>query len=189
MYLTTSFPIAVFAAKALTAPLTASFPTNSTHPYNTTSTAIVGKLDANQCPGTQNHFPSFSAYEKGVNQFCDRRANQDIQWNAPLTYTITLNGHDNKPIEWVYKVTVDNNESHFLWSFKPTTKGCKDKFMALTKGEGGGLDKVYCNWDSTMLGIHDKLMLGGKYTEPIGGEESFATVTWESRPKRGQKGI
>lgn len=196
MYPTILALLVAFVTMALAAPLAPLYPTHNAtlcDPSNSTSTDLIHTLDANQCLANKNHYPAISMWEQGMNQFCDSYGNQKVYWDHPLTITITLTGHNKKPIDWIYKVTVDNENppgaaGPYQWNYYPSIKGCKDKFMGFTKDKGGGLGKAYCNWDSSKLNIHDKLMLGGKYEELL-NPEWFATVTWETRPKKGQKGV
>ncbi|CAG5141450.1 uncharacterized protein ALTATR162_LOCUS942 [Alternaria atra] len=189
MYTTILALLVAFMTMALTAPLA-----RLDDPSNSTSTNIIPRLlDDNECPANKNHYPNFAAWELGVKQFCDNHGNQKIYWDKPVTVTITLFGRDGKQIEWVYKITVDNGNTpgaggQLQWSYYPGANVCKDKFMGLTKDKGGGVGKVYCNWNDSKKHIHDHLMWGGKYDEVL-NKDFFATVTWETRAKKDQKGL
>ncbi|KAG9187544.1 hypothetical protein G6011_05415 [Alternaria panax] len=181
---------------ALATPLAPLYSTYSTTPYepsNRTSARLGRRMERHQCPAIRNHFPNFESWEKGMNRFCENDGNKKVYWDKPLIMTLILNGHDNRPIEWVFRIAVDNGNTpeaagQLHWSYKPSVQGCKNAFMGFTKGKGGGVDKAYCNRNSLDDNSLDHLMLGGKYDEPI-NREYWATVTWETRAKRGQKGV
>jgi hypothetical protein len=184
MYPTSLAILIAFATMVLAAALAPQHPTYNASLYdssNSTSMRLVQRLDPYQCPANKGHYPDFATFERGVNQFCDKYGNQDVDGGTPLVITLTLNGHNGKTIEWIYKITVDNG-----WTVNPGTQHCKDKFMGFTKDKGGGVGKAYCNWNESKNNIHDHLMFGGKYDEQL-DPKSPAKITWETRAKKGQK--
>jgi hypothetical protein len=193
--------LVIFATMVLTIPLAPRYSTYGATLHersNSSSTHLVRRLDPDACPGNKNHFPNFSEWERGMSQFCDNHGEQKVYWDKPLVMTLTLNGHDGKPIEWVFRIAVDNGNAppvggfpttgQLKWSYYPSAKLCKEKFMGFTKDKGGGMRKVYCKWDNDKGDIRDHLMLGGRYSEKL-NPKYWATVTWETRPKRGQPGV
>ena len=190
-----------FATMVLTTPLAPRYSTYGATLHeqsNSTSTHLVRRLNANACPANKNHFPEISQWERGMKQFCDNHGDQVIYGDKPVTVTLTLSGHDSLPIDWVFRISLDNGnapptgafpgESVFAWSYDLSAKRCKEKFMGFTKDKGGGMRKVYCKWDNDKGDIRDHLMLGGRYSEKL-NPKYWATVTWETRPKRGQPGV
>ncbi|KAI4925436.1 hypothetical protein J4E85_007315 [Alternaria conjuncta] len=183
MHLPKAFILGTFAAPVLSSPSTPPAP-----PHDTNTTTLVRRGD--QCNTAQQHYPDVPEWEKAMRQFCSIHGSNPIFSDSATVFTYTITGHDGKPIDWIFKVNIDNEFAHHLWSWIPLTQECLDGFMALAKGEGGGVGRSWCYWKARTSQDDSVGFLGGKWTQHLPKEnQPDGYITWESRARKGQKGI
>jgi hypothetical protein len=184
MYISTA--LLAIAASALAMPVT----------QDDNNSTLVRRQ--NYCAANVFHFPTAEEFKKGYTQFCNNHAPTEIhRKSSGLTYTLTLQGADKKPINFVYKVSINDKmkqDDAADYSFTLSQDLCKEKFGSFLTGAGGGMPKVYCEWDEDALPgwpkHHTHLLLGGTFSESLGsGAGIFGNAVYETRPKKGEKGI
>jgi hypothetical protein len=97
----------------------------------------------------------------------------------------------------VYKVSIDDKmkqDDTGDYSFTLSQDLRKEKFGSFLTGAGGGMPKVYCEWDEDAFPgwpkHHTHLLLGGKFSECLGGGAgTLGNAVYETSPKLGEKGI
>ncbi|KAF1850223.1 uncharacterized protein K460DRAFT_350303 [Cucurbitaria berberidis CBS 394.84] len=130
----------------------------------------------------KTHLPSEQQYTLGYQTFCETFIGPDekktITEGNPLVATVTLTAHDdNKPLRWVYKVSVYDN-TPLAPRYEITRDMCLEKFKSAVESDAaGGLGKAYCVVDGEGV----TLAQGGVVKEKKGGQGGFGSVYWESR--------
>ncbi|KAH6865758.1 hypothetical protein BKA58DRAFT_471695 [Alternaria rosae] len=185
MYLRTSFFFATFAPTVTSAPYNLSSPTDNIPHSNTTT--LVRRAD--QCASDKHHYPDIPNWKTALSQFCANHGSGPIFSDSAIVFTYNIKGHDGKPIDWIFKVYLDNEDKNYLWSWIPLEQECIDGFTELTKEKGGGLGKSWCYWRPRTSPDDSVGFLGGKWTQDLPSKDVNGVITWESRAKKGQKGL
>ncbi|CAE7211923.1 hypothetical protein CFE70_009494 [Pyrenophora teres f. teres 0-1] len=191
MYITPIILLA-YAATTLAAPLTVQESTTST--FNAT---LDPRKNLNACPANEKHNLQDSVYLAVMNQFCNRHTPTEIVKDTPLVFTYDVTAYDGKPIRWIFKVRIDptfrvdiqpgSGHDETKYAFTMTNQLCKDRFKGFLEGEGGGMPKVYCEWDNDK-DTRDVLVRGGSFREDLpshGKQWLFGEAVWETRERKG----
>ncbi|KAI0581674.1 hypothetical protein A1F95_05338 [Pyrenophora tritici-repentis] len=147
MYVTPTILLA-FAATTLATPLTVE--ETFTDSFNAT---LIPRKNLNACLANEKHNLQDSVYLDVMNQFCDNHTPTEIVADTPLVFTYDVTAYDDKPIRWIFKVSIDSTfrvgidpgsgRDTTKYAFTMTNQLCKDRFKGFLQGEGGGMPKVY----------------------------------------------
>ncbi|RMZ68742.1 hypothetical protein GMOD_00002569 [Pyrenophora seminiperda CCB06] len=154
-------------------------------PFSTLNATLLPRLNPNACPANEGHNLEALVYLNTMNYFCDRHTPTEIKkYDDPLVFTYDLTAYDGKPIRWVFKVGIDANTPGYkdsaIYGITLTNQLCKEKFAGFVQGKGGGMPKVYCEWNDDK-GTRDHLVLGGSYRDGLA--HVSAEVVWETRQR------
>ena len=150
----------------------------------TSNTTLVPLGNPNACPANRKHTVQDKVYLMAMNQFCNRHTpTKIIKGHAPFVYTYDLTAYDGKPIRWIFKVSIDGNTpgDSSRYGFTMTNKLCKERFRGFLHGKGGGMPKVYCEWNDKR-GTRDHLVLGGSYRIDL--PTMWGQAVYETRKRR-----
>ncbi|KAF2848664.1 hypothetical protein T440DRAFT_509303 [Plenodomus tracheiphilus IPT5] len=169
------------------------YPQDLTLPPSTNQTSLYPRGGTGSAPliGTcpHRHLPTEDSYYTALHAFCRTTiptSGIKITPGKPLVNTIFLTAYDDKPISWVFRVSVEKN----MGFAHLTQDRCFYHFESmLTSDYAGGLGKAYCVMGGTggdkvgKVGMSGEGVVGvmaGKVKDPE-RDETGNTYTWEMR--------